>query len=341
MFLRIAGGGAIFGLVIGWVMAHIRRPIRDPFSQLVISLLIPFVAYLPAVVLGLSGVLSALVAGLFLGREGLGGLASAGRIRVTGFWEVLVFLLESVLFVLLGFQLRSVVHGIANYRASDLALVAGTIVATVIGVRILWWMSVPTFRWRPEGRLFDVGGVPWQERLFLGWSGLRGAISLAAALSIPRTVSGRPFPERELLIFVTFCVIATTLIGQGSSLPWMLRKLSLAESDVEQRERALGIRRCAEAALRELDRMAADNKIRDDDAEALRQLYERKIDRIRDILEGTPPPEPREATLRSVQRRLLAVQHQTLAKIHEQGEVSYSVMRELGRELDLEEASLG
>ena len=190
------------------------------------SLLVPYVAYLPADSLGLSGVLATLVAGLVLGQQGLATLSPSGRIQVAEFWNVLVFLLESVLFVLVGLQLPSILEGIEGYSDTEIALVSGCTVVAVIVVRFAWWLAVPTLRWRPEGRILDTGGFPWQERVLLGWCGLRGAISLAAALSIPLTVSGAAFPDRELVIFATFCVIVVTLVGQGTSLPWLLRRLA-------------------------------------------------------------------------------------------------------------------
>lgn len=338
-FLKVAGGGVGFGMVLGWATARVRRPLRDPASQIVVSLLVPFAAYLPADALGLSGVLATLTTGLVLGQQTVAGLAPSGRLRVSEFWEVLVFLLESVLFVLVGVQLRHVLHSLGAYSTADVALVAGLTVVVVVGVRFAWWLAVPTLRWRPEGRIIDTGAVPWRERVVLGWSGLRGAISLAAALSVPAVAGGRVFPPRDLIIFATFCVIAVTLVGQGTSLPWLLRRLSLAGSDVGRRQHLLADRRCAEAALRRLDELVAAEEVSDEVAEALRQLYERRLDRVR----GQSDPDPdgrRRPSMATVQRRLLTTQHEVLRELHSRGEITFTVMREVRRELDLEHASL-
>lgn len=338
-FVRIAGGGAAFGLAVGLIASRIRRPFRDPASQIVVSLLLPYLTYLSATALGLSGVLATLAAGLVLGQQPVAALQPAGRVRAAEFWEVLVFLLESVLFVLVGLQLHQIVRGVARISVTETAAVAGVAVGAVVVVRLAWQLAVPTLRWRPEGRLVDTGGIPWQERVVLGWSGLRGAISLAAALSIPTISAGRPFPGRDLLLFATFCVIAATLVGQAASLPWLLRRLSLAGSDVQRAEHVLAERRCTEAALRRLDQLVAEQQVADEDADLLRQVYERRLSRMRPTADD-PASKRRQPSLRRVQGRLLAVQHQVLEQLHRQGEISYSVMRQVRREIDLELASL-
>lgn len=337
-FVRIAGGGIAFGLLVGLLVSSLRRPLRDPASRIVVSLLVPFVAYLPADALGLSGVLATLTTGLVLGQRRFAGLEPSGRIRVSEFWEVLVFLLESILFVLVGLQLRFILQGLSGYSTSSIALVAALAVVLVVVVRMVWWLAVPTLRWRPEGRILDTGGVPWQERVVLGWCGLRGAISLAAALSIPVVVGGSPFPDRNLLVFATFCVILVTLVGQGTSLPWLLRRLSLVGGDVARRQRALAERRCAEAALRRLDQLAAEEQVSDAAAESLRLLYERRLERLE--LEAEGDEEPVGRSFADVRRQLLAHQHEVLRQLHREGRVSFAVMEAVRRELDLEHASL-
>lgn len=337
-FLRVAGGGTAFGLIVGWLAAHIRRPIRDPASQIVVSLLVPFAAYLPADALGLSGVLATLATGLVLSQRPTA-LEPSGHIRMAEFWQVLVFLLESVLFVLVGLQLRHLLSAIGGYPSGEVAALAGLSVVAVMVVRLAWWLAIPTLRWRPEGRLLDTGEVPRTERLALGWSGLRGAISLAAALSVPAVVSGHHFPGRELIVFTTFCVIMATLVGQGTTLPILLQRLAICGSEVEQRQRSLAERHCSEAALRMLDELSADEKITDTIAELLRERYERRLERARLLIEGEENNADESALpLRTVERRLLAVQHAVLQDMHRQGEISFNVLRNVRRELDLEHA---
>lgn len=341
-FVRLAGGGVAYGLVVGWLASRVRRPLRDPASEVVVSLLIPFVAYLPANALGLSGVLATLTTGLMLGQEGIHGLDPAGRVRVQEFWQVLVFLLESVLFVLVGLDLRNILSSLSPGRPGQAAVMAGVTVAVVIVVRLLWWLAVPTLRWRPEGRIFDTGGVPWQSRVALGWSGLRGAISLAAALSIPAVEAGKPFPERSLVVFATFCVVLTTLVGEGTTLTWLLRRLSLVGSDVEQRQHAKADRRLAEAALLRLDELSADEAVPDAVADILRQVYERRLERIKAQLQDEDEESGAVSgpSLAAVRHKLLERQHEVLRQMYQEGEISFTILREVRRELDLEQASL-
>lgn len=340
-FLEVAGGGTAFGLAVGWVASHLRVPMRDSPSQIVVSLLVPYAAYLPADALGLSGVLAALAAGLVIGQRTVSGLAPTARIQSAEFWQALVFLLESVLFVLVGLQLRQLVAATHGANPAEMALLTGATFVVVVAVRLGWWLAIPTLRWRPEGgRLVDTGDVTWGQRLALGWSGLRGAISLAAALSIPPMVAGTRFPDRNLVVFTTFCVVVGTLVGQGTSLPWLLTRLGVAGDDLRRRQRAVAERRIAEAALATLDELVADDQVTEDDADLLRLRYQRRVDRARAMLSDdedhhraeTRPP------LRQVERRLLATQLRVLHELHRTGDVSFGVMREIRRELDFEQA---
>lgn len=339
-FLKVAGGGALFGFAVGWIASRIRRPFRDPAAQVVLSLLIPFLAYLPANALGLSGVLATLVTGLVLGQRPVTGLDPSGRVRNAEFWQVLVFLLESALFVLVGLELRDIFSGIAQYSSSEIALVSGLAVVVVILVRLLWWLAIPTMRWRPEARIVDTGEVPWRERILLGWCGMRGAISLAAALSIPTTLNGAPFPDRNLIIFATFCVIAVTMVTQATTLPALVRRLSLAGSEVLRYQHAMAMRRCAEAALGTLDELLARGEASDQVAETLRAVYEHRLDEARTELEE-PETADADPTLAEVHRQLLLAQRRALGELHRQHKVSFSVVLQVRREIDLEIASLG
>lgn len=340
-FLKVAGGGAAFGIALGWVASRLRGPVRDPASQIVMSLLVPYAAYLPADALGLSGVLAALSAGLVLGQRTIASLSPSARIRSAEFWQVFVFLLESILFVLVGLQLKDLLQAARGVPATDMATVAGSSLLVVVVVRLLWWQVIPTLRWRPEGgRLFDTGETPRQERLLLGWAGLRGAISLAAALSVPMAVAGRHFPDRNLVVFTTFCVIFGTLVGMGTLLPWVVRRLGMAGSEVERHQRAVAQRRMAEAALHALDRLLDDDEVSGDDADVLRARYERRQERARIVLDeerpepgagGRPP-------LVDVENRLFATQLRVLHQLHRSGDISFAVMREIRRQLDFEEA---
>ncbi|HET9731650.1 MAG TPA: Na+/H+ antiporter [Acidimicrobiales bacterium] len=333
-FLRVAGGGTAFGLVVGLLASRLRRPLRDPASQIVVSLVIPFVAYIPADALGMSGVLAALTTGLVLGQLGVATLEPAGRLRALDFWQVLTFLLESALFVLIGLQLPSILSGAGDERGGGVAVAAAVTVAVVVTVRLVWWMAVPTLRWRPAGRLVDTGEMPRGERFALGWSGLRGAISLAAALSLPDT-----FPGRDVILVATFAVIVFTLLGQGTTLPFVLRRTGLVGSDADRRQRILAERECADAALEELDRLLESDTLSEAVCDTLRAVFERRLARRSAGLDETGS-EGR-IGMGQAQKRLLAVQHRRLEELHRNGELSYTIMMEVRRQIDLEAASLG
>lgn len=341
-FLKVAGGGVVFGLVVGLVTARLRRLVHDASAEIVVSLVVPFIAYLPADELGLSGILATLVAGLVSGQHGIVGIGPSGRISINEFWRVLVFLLESVLFVLVGLQLRALVGDLGRFSGGDLAAVIGVTVAAVVVIRLAWWLAVPNLRWRPEGRVIDTGETPLTERLALGWGGLRGALSLAAALSVPVAVHGRTFVPRSLVVFATFCVILVTLVGQGTTMPWLLARLHLVGSEQERAERQLARRRCTEAALRELDRLSAEEELDEQVTRALRQLYEQRLSQLEEEADGggAPGDAGEYQRLEEVQHQLVVAQHRMLDELHRKGQISYAVMRRVRRDLDFEQATL-
>jgi monovalent cation/hydrogen antiporter len=175
----------------------------------------------------------------------------------------------------------------------------------------------------------------------LGWSGLRGAISLAAALSIPALARGRPFPGRDLIVFTTFCVVVATLVGQGTSLPWLLGRLHLVGSRTERDQHRLAHRRLAEAALGRLDRWEADEELSEEMTDILRGQYQRRLDQVRE--EGTASDSALAigtASIAESQHQLLVLQRQVVRRLHRAGRISFAVMRDVERELDLEQAQL-
>ena len=345
-FVEVALGGTAFGLAVGWLMQRVRGKVTDQAAQIVLSLLVPFLAYVPANSLGLSGVLAAVSAGLYLGQTDEGLFEPAGRLQAEAFWEVLTFLAESGLFVLLGLQSRLILEGIQQYPTHEIVLVVLAALGGVLLTRLAWEGLVPTLRWRPEGRLIDTGGISGRARLVLGWSGVRGAISLAAALSIPVTVHHRPFPGRNLILFSTFCVIAWTLVGQGVTLPVLVARLGLGTSDLERDREAEARQRLLEAAVQRLDDLADRGEVDQDSVELLRQVYDERLATLRAAraeleTEGSPeaPPRPHGNQVRNLQEDLARTQRQLLTELYRKGEVSYTLVRRLRRQLDLEQAS--
>jgi CPA1 family monovalent cation:H+ antiporter len=220
-FVAGAVGGVAIGLAVGWLIAEALRRIEDPMVKIVLSVVAGYAAFLPADRLGLSGVLAAVAAGLYLGWRAPQLASPATRLLGVSFWEVLVYLLNAVLFVLVGLQLHPILSELSGSSVAVLVGQAALISAVVIAVRIGWGFTVTylirALDRRPAQRTRRASA---RERLVAGWSGMRGAVSLAAALALPLTTSaGQAFPQRNLIIFMTFGVILATLVLQGVSLP--------------------------------------------------------------------------------------------------------------------------
>ena len=336
--LESVGGGLLIGIAVGLVLAKLRGRVSDMGSQIVLSLLTPYLAYIPAQRLHGSGVLATLAAAAWLGTRGRGLFQPATRAQTETFWRVLVFLIEATLFVLLGLQVPSIVRGVSGYPAGTVAEASVLVVVTAIGVRLLWqlWLPPLVARLRPGD---EVATLPRRERLLIGWSGIRGAVSLAIVLSIPRTLDGHPFPGRPLLLFLTLVVVMTTLIGQGSTLAPVVRWLHVAQSEQEQGQGLHGRRVAAESALRELEELVSGGEVQEDSARVLRPLYEARLERLRERVAGRGVPES-DHEVHQLRLRLLQAQRDAVAKLYEDEEIGADVSHDLGHDLDLEEARL-
>src|SRR6266508_3130230 len=309
-------GGVAIGLAVGLLVAEARRRIEDPPVEIVLSVVTGYAAYLPAELLGVSGVLAALTAGLYVGWRAPV-LASPGtRLLGFSFWEVLVYLLNAVLFVLVGLQLHLILSGVSGSSAAVLLGQAALVSAVVIGVRVGWGFTVPylvrVLDRRPSQVARRVGA---RERLVVGWSGMRGVVSLAAALALPlQTSTGQAFPQRNLIIFVTFGVIFATLVLQGLTLPWLIRRLGLHRDDSEAQEELRGRLRATDAALARLEARAG--YLEDDGSQDRSLAYQRLV------------------------RELLEAQRREIVRLRNQGEISNEVMHRIERDLDLEDSRL-
>ncbi|WP_248965365.1 Na+/H+ antiporter [Sphaerisporangium perillae] len=333
LLVRVVAGGVLYGLVLGWAVGRLRHWIKDPGAQIVVSLITPFVAYLPAEHFGFSGVLATITTGFYLGMRAHGLLQPSSRLTGNAFWDVLVFLLESSLFVLLGLEIRQVVSGVSNYSP---ALVAGTavvVIAVVVLIRLVWTMALfPLAKWLP-GRHLSFDRVGRAQRLVMGWAGMRGAITLAVALSIPLTV-----PNRPLLIFLAAAVVLATLLGQATTLASLLRLLGLGESDKSVVEEARARQSTMEAALARLDDLASDGKVDEHTAEVFRQLLELRLDRVRAILnEDEDEGSGESGTGGWLRKQLNSAQREKLDELYSRGKISATTQRRLIHDLDLED----
>jgi len=337
-FVVGAVGGVVIGLAVGWLFAEARRRIEDSVVEIVLSVVTGYAAYLPAELLGVSGVLAAVTAGLYVGWHAPELASPSTRLLGFSFWEVLVYLLNAVLFVLVGLQLNLILTGVSGSSALVLVGQAALVAAVVIGVRVGWGFTVPylvrVLDRRPAQVARRVGA---RERLVSSWSGMRGAVSLAAALALPLS-----FPQRNLIIFVTFGVILATLVLQGLTLPWLIRRLGVQRDDSEAQEEMRGRLRATDAALARLEELAGEGWTRDDTVERMRGLYQFRRRRLkaRAGYLADDGAQDRSLAYQRLVRELLEAQRREIVRLRNRGEISNEVMHRIERDLDLEDSRL-
>jgi CPA1 family monovalent cation:H+ antiporter len=339
-------GGLAVGLVVGATIAEVRRRLDDVPVETTISLATGFAAYLPAEAIGVSGVLAAVTAGIYLGF--MAPQVSTAQMRMQGLavWEFIVFLLNAMLFVLIGLQLPGILDAVAGIDEATLAGYALATIAAVVGTRFLWLFTTPyiirVLDRRPSQVARRVGAAP---RVVMGWAGMRGAVSLAAALALPlETDAGAPFPERDLVIFLAYCVVLFTVVVQGLTLPALIRRLGVVDdgSEVEAEEHAARIA-AAEAAMTALDSLAAEEWTRDDTVERMRGLYRfrrRRFATLRGDIEDEDGIVDRSLAYQRLLHEVIEAQRAAIVHMRNQGLISADVMRRVEHDLDLEESRL-
>jgi Na+/H+ antiporter len=343
-FVLAAAGGVAVGLAVGFLVAEIRKRTEDAQVSITISLLTGYAAFIPANAIGASGVLAAVTAGLYMGIRGPSIIPPRTRLQGLFVWEILDFLINAVLFVLVGLELRSVVDSLGGYSVGELAAYALAISGVVMVTRLVWAFTVPylirALDRRESQRARRVGPGP---RLVVAWSGMRGAVSLAAALAVPLTTdAGGPFPDRDLIIFLTFSVIFFTLVVQGLSLPALIRALGITGDDTEQNEEIRARLVASKAALDRLDELEAEDWTRNDTIERMRAMYDYRKRRFAAQAGKVEDDgyEDRALVYQQMVQNVLAAQRDALIRMRSDGDVSNEVMNRVIRELDLEESRL-
>ncbi|HEX7360998.1 MAG TPA: Na+/H+ antiporter [Bryobacteraceae bacterium] len=333
-FAAIVVGEPLYGAAIGWLAANIRRKVSDARVEFAVSLLTPFLAFLIPEALGGSGVIAAASAGMYVSLQAPELVSSETRLSLAGTWGTLIFLLEGALFLLTGMQFRSIVHGTPGLRGFHTLATAGAVTAAVIILRVIWtwpaiWLTYrfPGTRKQPK--------LPNRQVTFLAWCGMRGGISLAAALSLSTEV-----PDRNLILFITACVIVGTLILQGGSLPFLLRKLELDKDARLERGEARDLEHVArmEAVAGALESLGH----RGTEAVPIREEYEHRLSMLqRDETEmqDVGPAGYRKDLLR-IRIDALAVERGKILTMHREGRLPERVMRRIEHDLDLREVRL-
>ena len=323
-FVVAAAGGVAVGLVVGWASTEIVRRQEDVALTIFVTLLTAYAAYIVGEELHVSGVLSGVAAGIYAGWKAPEAFSAEMRLTGTAFWRVMTLGLEALLFVLLGLQAPQVADAI---DIAPLALQAVAVALVVVGVRMAWALLPPV----------DAGDTV-KERIAVGWSGMRGAISLAAALAVPAVVD-----ERPQILLITFGVIAVTLLGQGLTLPLLLRALRLPGENRWSPDEALARLETAQAALDRLEELEEEGEP-EEQLERLREVYRARFEQCLAALDGSAGDRDGAiAPLRrfgDLRRDLIGVERRALLDLRAADRVPPDVLRRVERELDLEESRL-
>jgi CPA1 family monovalent cation:H+ antiporter len=357
--LVTGAGGVVVGLAVGWAIVWVRRHVRGlPTVQNTVSLLSPFAAYLPANRLGASGILAVVTVGLYVGRNGPRIIPAATRVQAEAMWAMIVFLLESLVFILIGLELPYAVRALHRHSLGTLLWYGVAISGVLIAVRMLWVFPsaylprLLTRAKRADGTRERL--IPsWRQVAFVGWAGMRGGDSLVIALALPfATAAGTRFPARGLIIFVTFAVIFATLVLQGLSLGPLLRLLRLGGDGRAGTEEAHARRVAAEAGLRRLVEVASGDDGHPEVARHLRRTHRQKArrwtarDRARhgvadeahralEAVDGDGA-ERESASYRTLRGEMIAAERDAVVDLRDRGVIGDDVMRRVQRDLDLE-----
>ncbi len=319
------------GLAVGFAIVRAFLVVRESMLEVLLTLLAGYIAYIPARHLGLSGVLATITTGFYVARFAPREIEPKSRILNRGAWAVLIFVLNATIFIVVGLQLRPIAAALRGDTWLALFGYAVAVNAAIVGLRVLWMMAFayPFDRYvRSRAHI-----PPWRIYAVLSWCGMRGGVSLAAALAIPTTLAhGVPFPHRSLLIFLTFSVILTTLVVQGTTLPAVLRVLRVGGDEGETAEEDQALLTATKASLRELERLVAEGRVESGAATVLRERYEKHV------LDEAATGEVR--TLYRAEEELLAVQNAVLAGMRDRGEIENTTMRALQTQLDFKRVQL-
>lgn len=331
-------GGCAIGVAVGWVIAQIRSRLEDTPVEITISLLTPFAAFLPADKLGASGVIATVAAGLYLGHRGSRIMGADARLTGRAVWDTITFLLNGFVFIVMGLEVPLLLRSLTPSLAIRLVGIGIVVSIVLVLVRALWIFGTVFVPQLVRGR--QDAPQPFASSLVLSWAGMRGVVSLAAALALPTTLpAGGPYPAREALVIVTLTVIVFTLLGQGLTLPWLIRARRLGTDVGLREEEARARQRLVEAATSRIDELYPVWPGHRPLLDQLRETYRHRsehVDRQRDS--AAADGEDRELIEhREIRRTVIDSEREALLRLRAEGEINDDVLRDLERELDLEE----
>jgi CPA1 family monovalent cation:H+ antiporter len=344
-FILTGAGAILLGLAVGWLVLRVRRMVDgEPIVDNAISLLAPYAAFIPAERLELASVLSVVAAGLYIGRQVPKTISAATRLRVRSVWEALSFILEGLIFIIIGLELPVVRREVAHYPLGRLFAYAAVLSAVVVLVRMLYIVPgaylLPWLR-RCVGKRATY--PPLRQVLFVGWAGIRGADSLVIALALPlTTAAGQPFPARSLIIFLTFTVILATLVLQGLTLPFVIRRLGLRPDGEANKEEARARLKSARAGLARLNELTDHDGTPSDLVKDLREKYTHRTHRLSGDTHGEHGDQDRKdaEAYRRLRLEMIAAERAEVIRLRDENDIGDEVLRRVQQDLDLEEVLL-
>lgn len=343
-FVIIVVGEIFYGIGVGWLSLRLRQWAKNPRVEITLSLMTPYLAYWIPEHLGGSGVLATVAAGLYVSWNGPRLISAATRLQGIFFWDLIIYLIEGFVFLITGLQLRTLIEKAREFPVNELLVVTAVTAVIVIVARFVWiypatylprWLIPPLARRDPS--------PPWQQVFILGFTGVRGVVSLAAALAIPLTIeSGAPFPHRDVILFATFGIIVITLVGQGMMLPTVIGWLGIghhgkAEHRREQEAELAARNEVLRASRRHLKKLAAERNL---SAETVAVLDARHNHRERLIPSDLDGGLDAIRLSNNVRLELIAAEREFLQQLLRDGKITDESRRRLERDLDLEEAAI-
>ncbi|HTV34086.1 MAG TPA: Na+/H+ antiporter [Methylocella sp.] len=346
-FSAIVIGEIVWGIGVGWLTLHLRRWAKDPRVEITISILVPYLAYWPPQHLGGSGVLATVTTGLYISWNGLRLISAATRLQGIFFWDLFIYIVEGLVFLITGLQARTLLSRIGNHALTELVTSGLIVCGVVIMARFIWTLPAAYLpRWLIPAIRGRNPAPPWRWPLAVAFTGIRGIVSLAAALAIPLTTAGgSPFPDRDFILSLTFSVIIVTLVGQGLALPSFIRLLGLAHAGrlerradniVEYKARLSGVM----AVLERLEELMSERRLAE---EIIQPLCDRHADRLKHIehrIDGHDGHRELSELHDELELLLIAAERTHINECYRKGGLKDEARRRIERELDLREVAL-
>jgi len=336
-FATIVIGEVLWGVATGWLMLRLRRWVRDPRIEILLSVLTPFMAYWPPQHLGGSGVLATVTTGLYISWNGLRLISAPTRLQGIFFWDFFMYVIEGMVFLLTGLQARTLAAGVKSYPVTELIVSAAVVSAVVIATRFIW-MYPATYlpRWLIPAIARRDPAPPWQWPFVLAYTGVRGIVSLA---------DGTPFPHRDLVLLLTFVIVLVTLVGQGLTLPWVIQRVGLANAGRRERmERKAAEfaarRRAIESVIDRLDRLVAEHEIPEEVYTRLRAHHLDHLSQIELRSHDDDAHKQRVNLLDDIEGQVISEEREFINKLYVRGEIKDEARRRIERGLDLREAEI-